>query len=164
MKRKMEEHMVEKVNELLDKYNGGTIFFDELDNAIRLDEEVIDSIYKMIEQDHDLSEVKIVASGKTGYKIRELGYRVDLLVCGGLRNGDIPDEYDWLIDEYCDYVFIDDSYFLGRTEAAIEEILSHKNAELVDTYVAYDGCICERPWVHSLYRYYDFHDRLGRKL
>lgn len=156
--------MVEKVNELLDKYNGGTIFFDELDNAIRLDEEIIDALYRMIEQDHDLSEVKVVASGKTGAKLRELGYQVDLLVCGGLRSGKIPDEYDWLVDEYCDYVFIDDSYFLGRTEAAVEEILGHKGATLVDTYVAYDGCICERDWVHSLYRYYDFHDVLGREL
>ena len=37
----MESAMIQKVNSLLDKYIGGEIFFDELDDAIRTDDEII---------------------------------------------------------------------------------------------------------------------------
>ena len=37
----MESEMIQKVNSLLDKYIGGEIFFDELDDAIRTDDNII---------------------------------------------------------------------------------------------------------------------------
>ena len=37
----MESAMIQKVNSLLDKYIGGEIFFDELDDAIRTDDDII---------------------------------------------------------------------------------------------------------------------------
>ena len=60
--------------------------------------------------------------------------------------------------------FFDDSYFMGRTEAVIRKALSSCGANLVGTFVFYDGCIEKRPWVTSMYRYYDNYDVLGHRL
>lgn len=160
--------MIDKVNVLLEKYNGGEIFFDELDSSIRLDEYVIGDIYRMVDNfaNRNLTErPHIIASGKTGVAIHNYGKPIDLLLPGGLRKFGINlEEFAQFIRAGHKYVFVDDSYFLGRTEARVKELVKGNGGEFLGTFVAYDGCQEKRPWVHSLYRYYDYYDVLGRRI
>lgn len=87
----MESAMIQKVNSLLDKYIGGEIFFDELDDAIRTDDNIIKGLLRLSTAICSLpvfgneNNTRIVMSGKTGYAIKEWGWDADILLPGGLR-------------------------------------------------------------------------------
>lgn len=78
-------------NSLLDKYIGGEIFFDELDDAIRTDDNIIKGLLRLSTAICSLpvfgneNNTRIVMSGKTGYAIKEWGWDADILLPGGLR-------------------------------------------------------------------------------
>lgn len=160
--------MIDKVNILLNKYNGGEIFFDELDNSIRLDRSLIETLYNHIHATPLFNSSKyhpqIVVSGKTGLAIHNYGFQTDIILPGGLRKNDVDlSDYEKFFYEGFDYIFVDDSYFLGRTEAVVQNLVKSKGGIYRGTFVAYDGCQERRSRVHSLYRYYDHYDVLGKK-
>lgn len=75
----MESAMIQKVNSLLDKYIGGEIFFDKLDDAIRTDDNIIKGLLHLSAAICSMpvfgneNNTRIVMSGKTGYAIKEWG-------------------------------------------------------------------------------------------
>ncbi|MHA2066920.1 MAG: hypothetical protein ACXABY_21325 [Candidatus Thorarchaeota archaeon] len=164
------------VKELIAKHVGGTEFFDALDAAIR-DELFFDKLYDLACKDDayrhiedDFEEYSTVVSGRfglalsnwlRGYEFDECDYRERsggvLLVPGNLRYEDgIIDLYHFRkqIDNER-FVFMDDSFFKGRTRDAIKKTLNHYGGDLVHTYVVYDGSETPDPRVTALYRYYD---------
>lgn len=167
----METAMIRKVNSLLDKYIGGEIFFDELDDAIRTDDSIIKGLLHLstVIRSNSIfwneNNTRIVMSGKTGYAIKEWGWGADILLPGGLRKmNDTPLDFSEQVEDGKVYFFVDDSYFSGRTESVVKEIIECGNGIFGGSIVAYDGCHEKKKNVWSLYRYYDHYDLRGRKL
>ena len=163
----MKHSIFEKVNILLEQYIGGQIFFTELDKAVKFDKEVLnDLISKAKKIQTNTPEVFTVASGEIGLSMHNLGVKVDFLVPGGLRHD--PSKINLAPFETQirgkSFIFIDDSYFSGKTAKVIEEEIVRLGGNFVGTLVAYDGSKTKEDNVWSLYRYYDYHDILGRKI
>jgi hypothetical protein len=80
-----------------------------------------------------------------------------LLAPGGLRHGDNVFDLRHFQKQIRNekFIFMDDSFFKGRTRDAIEKALHHYGGQLIHTYVVYDGSEEPDPKVTSLYRYYD---------
>lgn len=153
-----------KVNELLEKFVGGEIFFDQLDDSVRTSKEILATIDNDVRIKYPHDKYKYIVTGKTGIAYFNYGFTVDLIVPGGLRKSNTQLDLSEYVKYGENYVLIDDSYFMGRTEAVIRKALSLCGANLVGTFVFYDGCIEKRPWVTSMYRYYDNYDVLGHRL
>lgn len=76
-----------------------------------------------------------------------------LITNGGIREGKEP--YLGLTSLNCkEYVFIDDSYYSGKTMKGIEKALQNINpiAKIIKTFVVYDGCKTKNNDVISLFR------------
>lgn len=163
----MENAIFDKVNALLEQYVGGQIFFTELDKAVKFDVNVLKALTKRLEEifgsDHG---IKTIASGEIGLAMHNLGVTVDFLVPGGLRHDPTKINLKPFQEqiEGNSFVFLDDSYFSGKTAAVVKEEIEQLGGIFVGTLVAYDGAKVRDKDVWSLYRYYDYHDILGRKL
>ena len=159
--------MFEKVNALLELYIGGQIFFTELDNAVKFDKEILNALHTRMQEifgkDHGLYTI---ASGEIGLAMHNLGVGVDYLVPGGLRHN--PNKINLAPFKHGiegnHFLFIDDSYFSGKTAMVVKEEIEKLGGIFVGTLVAYDGSKTRDKDVWSLYRYYDYHDILGRPL
>ena len=160
----MKHTMFATVDKLLEQYIGGQIFFTELDKAVKFN---IDILEELIYQAKAIfPKAKLIASGEIGLSMHNLGVQVDYLVPGGLRFNPEKINLEPFKDkiENQDFLFIDDSYFSGRTATVIKEEIERYGGGFVGTYVAYDGSKSKEADVYSLYRYYDYHDVLGRKI
>lgn len=157
--------MFDKVNKLLEQYIGGQIFFTELDKAVKFDMDILRQLTDKVKEYYDVS-IKTIASGEIGLAMHNLGVPIDFLVPGGLRHdpskinlapfaGQIKGQH---------FVFIDDSYFSGKTAMVVKEEVERLGGIFVGSMVAYDGAKEKDPTVDSLYRYYDHFDILGRPL
>lgn len=155
-------NLFETVNVLLEKYIGGEIFFDELDKAVKFDKERLEEL--LIKARTEYPNAKIIASGEIGLCLHNFKLDVDLIVQGGLRKNKEPLDLSKFTTKGEEYVFIDDSYFSGKTSFVVKEALEKVECKLLGTVVIYDGCAEKRSDVKSIYRYYDFHDILGRKI
>lgn len=153
------------VNALLEQYVGGQIFFTELDRAVKFDKEVL---AELIIKANELTNNKAltIASGEIGLSMHNLGIMIDFLVPGGLRHD--PSKINLApFQEYIkgkSFLFIDDSYFSGKTVTVVKEEIERLGGTFLGTLVAYDGSRYKDENVHSLYRYYDYYDILGRPL
>ena len=81
-----------------------------------------------------------------------------ILVSGNLRNcPENMESLEYLGDRIKDnkYVFIDDSFYLGRTRDAINAELNKYGSKIIKTLVVYDGSHKNDPNVVSLYRYHE---------
>ena len=162
----MKNKIFEKVNELLEQYIGGQIFFTELDKAVKFDREVLEAL---VAEAHNLGldhTFCTIASGEIGLAMHNLGVPIDYLVPGGLRHN--PSKINLAPFAYKikgkRFIFLDDSYFSGKTVAVVKEEIERLGGIFVGTLVAYDGSKTKEENVWSLYRYYDYHDILGRKI
>lgn len=165
-KKDLEYMMRPIVNECLDKYKGGEGYFTELDNIIKNNETLMVLFLMYAVQDSGVRNV--ILSGGIGLKYLKLklenkiyDYINLMIVNGSLRNGEeitggimsnleiIPEDlYDQQI------IFIDDSFYSGKTHNKIETFLRSRGTKIYKTYVFYDGCKSEYNDVVSLYRYY----------
>lgn len=165
-KKDLEYMMRPIVNECLDKYKGGEGYFTELDNMIKNNETLMVLFLMYAVQDSGVRNV--ILSGGIGLKYLKLklenkihDYINLMIVNGSLRNGEeitggimsnleiIPEDlYDQQI------IFIDDSFYSGKTHNKIETFLRSRGTKIYKTYVFYDGCKSEYNDVVSLYRYY----------
>lgn len=149
------------VSELLLKYKGGKEFFDALDDKIKdisLNKKIINELVKGKSNSH------IISSGEFGdllYKLWKKGEfkcKSMVVVNGKILTGDLP-VYNWYpkeeVLENKEYVFIDDSYFSGKTANKINEFLKKKNSKIKYVQVVYDGSKKKNKGVKSFYRYYD---------
>lgn len=148
------------VKEMLEQHIGGEIFFDNLDQAIQT-EPIIEQLYNMVEK-HNY-DVNIIVSGKFGnffsnwYMVNtNYANQMVISVNGGLRTGLSIDNLDYL-KEYIKnnkFVFLDDSYYSGKTRRAVQSEIERLGGRLVNTFVIYDGSLDKSNNVKSLYRYY----------
>lgn len=156
--------MFEKVNKLLEQYIGGQIFFTELDKAVKFNKEILTELVEMV--DREYRGVNTIASGEIGLSMHNLGVMVDYLVPGGLRFDPTKINLEPFADRIKGepFVFIDDSYFSGKTAMVVKEEIERLGGVWLGSVVAYDGSKVKDSTVKSLYRYYDHYDLLGRPL
>ncbi len=160
----MKTVIFEKVNQLLEQYIGGQIFFTELDKAVKFDKEVLEELVKTAKQFD--SNILTIASGEIGLAMHNLGVEINYLVPGGLRH--TPDKIN--LAPFAEnikgrtFLFIDDSYFSGKTATVVKEEIERLGGIFKGCLVAYDGSKLKEDNIWSLYRYYDYHDILGRKI
>ena len=158
--------MFNTVNQLLEKYIGGQIFFTELDKAVKFNPEILFELSSTAQRVMRPFKPLTIASGEIGLAMHNLGVPVDLLVPGGLRFDPSKINLAPFADKIRgrNILFIDDSYFSGKTAAVIKEEIEQLGGTWLGAYVAYDGAKVKDENVWSLYRYYDYHDILGRPL
>lgn len=149
------------VKECLEEHEGGEVFFDNLDEKIR-EKGIIDTLIKFVSEKemvlpYNLPQ-NIVVSGKFGRTFSSLYTPILPIIVfnGGLRKGEKIDSILEGIDVKGErFIFIDDSFYSGKTRDVIKEELERNGATLEQTYVVYDGSLEKDENVHSLYRYYD---------
>lgn len=159
---------VKKLNEtifdLIQEHEGGEKFFDAIDNYIKNNENVIDAILNMINKTGNNTQsagLNIIVSGEFGrifaskYATKIDNLDTLIVVNGGIRKGNMVDDLSIYDLQGKQFIFLDDSFFKGRTRNRIAYELEKNGAKLTRTYVAYDGCIDKQFNVHSLFRYYD---------
>ena len=166
-KKDLEYMMKPIVNECLDKYKGGEGYFNELDGMIKNNETLMVLFLMYAVQDSGVRNV--ILSGEIGLKYLKLKFEnkipdyINLMIVNGsLRNGKeitggimsnlevIPENlYDQQI------IFIDDSFYSGKTHNKIETFLRSRGSTIYRTYVFYDGSKEKYGNVYSLYRYYN---------
>ena len=146
------------IQNLLDTHKGGEKYFDNFD-AEMLKEENLDIVLSIFEP---YKGTNIAVSGKFGSYALEL-YKKGIIECktiirfnGGLRKGFIK-EIEYIGDHNWagkGFVFIDDSFYRGRTRNRINQFLNVANSRIVHTSVVYDGSIEKDEKVTSLFRYH----------
>lgn len=162
--------MLEKIQQVIDDcletYIEGELFFDQLDQCLRLNRDIIAYFINDIISRVDFDV--LVVSGNFGLAVKQYWDHVNdpltgqtcMVTNGGLRHGKLP---EILVGETNlqekRVIFADDSYYSGRTENRIKEMIDKNSGIFCGTYVIYDGCVTYRPWVHSYYRYYADHEK-----
>ena len=155
-----------KVNKLLEEYVGGQIFFTELDKAVKFDKDILLKLKEYANRTTYKMNAVTIASGEIGCAFHNFGIPIDIIVPGGLRHDPSRlnlEPFRNLLDGR-NVIFIDDSYFSGRTLTVIKEEIRAYGGNFLGAFVAYDGSKYKDDQVYSLYRYYDHHDILGRPL
>lgn len=156
------QKVFDKVNTCLEKYIGGEVFFDELDKMVKFDKEVLVEFIDTTKA--QFKEIHTIASGEFGLCLHNYGLAVDLLVQGGLRKGNQICDLSQFIKKGERYLFLDDSYFSGKTAQVVKEEIERCGGQFIGCHVIYDGSQQPIHQVTSIYRYYDHYDILGRKL
>lgn len=154
----------EKVNYCLEKYVGGEIFFDELDNMVKFDKEVLKEFISLVKKKCEFTkDFRTIASGEFGLCLHNYKLPVDILAQGGLRKGVKISDLSPFVEKGKIYFFLDDSYFSGKTAQVIKEEIERCGGVFGGCFVIYDGSQKPLHLVDSIYRYYDNYDILGRK-
>lgn len=158
----MNTQMESLVNDCLIQHVGGEKFFDELDYKLRNDNSLITMMIGKILENEKFDY--LIVSGNFGRVFKNYCQKhmnkdfFDniITVNGGLRNGK---EINHFWNEYDvkgkQIIFIDDSYYLGRTRNKIKEAIIKNGGYFIKTYVFYDGSKIKDNDVNSFYRYYD---------
>ena len=139
------------IKQLLNRYVEGQTYFTALDKAIQ-HKLIADKLFSIAPMKNT-----IILSGGFGKFIKRAYPEKDLLLLdGGLRH----------LDKIClehiahkikkkDFIFLDDSYYLGRTRNVIRAEIERLNGNLKHTYVIYDGSMYKDKKVTSLFRYHE---------
>lgn len=93
---------------------------------------------------------------KLNTQILSLHFEEVVITNGGIREG--REAYLGIDSLKCNkFIFIDDSYYSGKTMKGIEKALQNvnPNAKITETFVVYDGSKAKSNNVISLFRYYD---------
>lgn len=156
--------IAQKVKEISLTTPGGEKFFDALDKEIieSCSDEMILALFSLVPSGYNL-----VLSGGFGRKISEgidsgryprISY--DLFE-GGIRKGGevkLIRSRVWGERSCSGRIFLDDSIYGGKTFYVIQHFYETQQVPLGLCAVIYDGCPIEKPYVKSVYRYYDFHN------
>lgn len=155
---RLESIMMEKVEKCLKTHVGGESYFTELDAEIKADKDLM-KIYLH----HIVIETKttnFVMSGEIGKCYADLFSTGDInlfILPGGLRHGkELPHDVE-RIYEGVEFVFVDDSYYSGKTLNTVKKYIESTGAKIIANYVFYDGSRENKDNVKSIYRYYDYH-------
>lgn len=139
------------IQQLLTKYKGGQIYFSVLDKSIQ-HKIIVDKLLSIISKNNT-----IIVSGGFGKFFKNIyPEKKILLLSGGLRHLKRM-SLDYMGDKIKkkDFIFIDDSYYLGRTRNVIRAEIERLQGNFKHTYVIYDGCKFKDKEVTSLYRYHE---------
>jgi hypothetical protein len=148
------------VKSMLEQHKGGEVFFNNLDKEL-LKHPILEVLIASIKEEH--SKLDIIVSGKFGNFFhnycsseRKASINKMIVVEGGLRKTNCLDlSY---LEKYIkgrQFVFLDDSYYLGRTRDTIKTEIERLGGKLVHTYVIYDGAKMLDESVSNLYKYYN---------
>ena len=153
------------VREMIETHTGGEKFFDELDDTIRKSENLIrDMMNKVGNYCYANGVQHIIVSGSFGKVFstyysahRKSHWNIDVIVVsGGLRSGNSVEDFGELISNSGgSYIFVDDSFYLGRTRDKIKDKIESYGGNMIKTFVFYDGSNFVDESVDSMYRYYD---------
>jgi len=142
--------------DLVAEHQGGEVFFDHLDEIIRNNVSVLDAVASMIP-----SGCTVILSGRFG-RIFSNFIRSTILwdwevisVNGNLRHGEAVDDISYMEFKNKQIVFVDDSFYKGRTRDAIKAAVELNGGTLSHTYVVYDGSKDKDENVTSLYRFFE---------
>lgn len=155
----------EKIGIILKQHKEGEEFFNALDFMIKGDISILEDFLLFFMNDAgrylELSNTGLIMSGGFGNAIMTMygdrltkTFREVIITNGGIRLGNEAIIFkDKLICK--DWIFIDDSYYLGRTKAGISVALKkiRPDASIFETYVIYDGSMGRADKVKSMYRY-----------
>ncbi len=156
-----------KIIELLKEHKeGGEKFFNALDLLIRSDYNIIKILIECIKNFYGnstyLNNTGVILSGKFGFTFYNNykdflnnTFKEVLITNGGIRTGN--EVYLGVNSLKCkEYIFIDDSYYSGKTKKAIEYALKDidPKSKICKTFVVYDGCKTKNSDIISLFRYY----------
>lgn len=155
----------EKIGVILKQHKEGEEFFNALDFMIKGDRSILGDFLSFFMNDAgkrlNLEETGLIVSGGFGNAIMTMyGDRLTenfgevIVTNGGIRLGNEAAIFKDKL--FCkNWIFIDDSYYLGRTKAGISVALRkiRPDASLYETYVIYDGSMGRADKVKSMYRY-----------
>lgn len=141
------------VGKFLDTFGGGKEFFDAIDHHIKHDRTILQELYDMpiINAFYD---ARIIMSGEIAIAAHNFGFRVDVIVNGGLRNGAPIIDLSSFVKPKDVFIFIDDSYYSGKTFHAVSQEVERCGGKVFAAVVAYDGCPYRIDKLYSLYSYY----------
>lgn len=152
------------VNECLIQHEGGEAFFDALDDMMRNDTLLITMLIGRVLATSSWDY--IITSGTFGKLFKEysdknmpesFSSRI-ITVPGGLRNGtNITPFWENIECSNKKFIFLDDSFYKGRTRDVVKKAVEEHNGNFINTYVFYDGSREKEPNVYSFYRYFDEH-------
>lgn len=152
------------VNECLIQHEGGENFFDALDEMMRNDTLLITMLIGRVLAAPSWDY--IITSGTFGKLFKEyadnnmpesFSSKV-ITVPGGLRNGaSITPFWEDVECSNKKFVFLDDSFYKGRTRDVVKSAVEEHNGTFTSTYVFYDGSREKESNVYSFYRYFDEH-------
>ena len=139
------------VKQLLNKFEGGQKFFTALDKSIQ-HKIIVDKLLSIIPKNN-----LIIVSGGFGKFIKSIyPQKKILLLKGGLRHlKTLSLEHIGEEIKYKDFIFIDDSYCLGRTRNIIRAEIERLGGNFKHTYVVYDGSKFKDKELTSLFRYHE---------
>ncbi len=153
-----EVQFVSNINHLLNREIGGTQFFNNLDKLIKDNPDIIQEIVGNSENEY------LVSSGDFGDKLFDMWESGNIKSKGILVfNGKIVTKKKGINYYYPEnfaidnkkFVFVDDSYFSGKTMREIEKyLLEEHGSSISEIRVGYDGSRDRDPKIKSLYRYY----------
>ena len=149
------------VNTCLKQHEGGEKFFDAIDEKLRNDNLLMIMMIAKIVENEKFDY--LIVSERFGYAFKEFCEKnIDnnfsnniITVNGGLRRGNITTNLNIDINNK-NLVFIDDSFYAGRTRNKIKDYINQNGGNLISTYVFYDGSKEKDENLYSFYRYYDY--------
>lgn len=148
----------EKVNSIVEdmvkEHEGGKVFFDNLDKSLQ-DKAILSSLFSKLWNSTKETVDYIIVSGKFGRFVNNFVSNGDIIVVkGGLRSGEEIDDISFIELKDKNVVFIDDSFYSGRTRDVIQREIERLGGNFIGTTVVYDGSRTKEEKVNSLYRYY----------
>ena len=157
----MSKNIESLVNKCLIEHEGGEKFFDAIDDEFRNDKRLLTTMINKVIKNETFDY--IIVSGKFGKVFKNFCENNNIYspnniitVNGSLRKGkEIKDFSQKYNINNKNIVFIDDSFYLGRTRDKIKNHIINNGGNLISTYVFYDGSKIKDTNVHSFYRYYD---------
>lgn len=157
----MNQNIESIINKCLIEHAGGEIFFDAIDEEFRNDEKLLTMMTDKVNKNEVFDY--IIVSGKFGKVFKN--FCIDnniyppnsiITVNGSLRKDQEVQDYSKNYNlKNKNVIFIDDSFYLGRTRDKIKNSIIENKGNLISTYVFYDGSKIKDKSVHSFYRYYD---------
>lgn len=156
------KEMESLVNECLIQHEGGEKFFDAIDEKLRNDTLLINMMIEKVLKNENFDY--IITSGKFGKvfknhceKHMDNKFNQNIIVVNGnlRKDEDVIDFTNQYNINNKRLIFVDDSYYLGRTRNKIKNTIEKNHGNLISTYVFYDGSQTKDKDVYSFYRYYD---------
>lgn len=153
---------------------GGENFFNALDLMVRSELDILHSFFAFVDNDdwlasllHDPTRsVGLVLSGKFGLAFFNrfqnssiFRYTDDVIIVnGGIRTGAEVELYKDNNTFFAkDYIFLDDSFYSGKTRDGIDAAIKAHNPQrgIIHSFVVYDGSRYKQDNVSSMFKYYD---------
>lgn len=143
------------IEQLLATDIGGKEFYEILDKSVRNEAYFTELIVLAIDTLGRIP-INIALSGQFGVAFDEWsknGILHKFIVNGGLRYGDIID-CSLSDDEIAghEFIFLDDSFYKGRTRDKVRNFIESRGGFLTDTFVVFDAGLINDATVHSLYK------------